>query len=142
MREVLRPMVSLLVVVTFVAVGILAGILFSLPSGGLGAAAGGGHGGSPSYSLAYPQGIVLVGGASGFFLALAVVWGICRNHTLSRWFGATSISALAILLACLIPSWHYPFIFEIAALLVPVLCGGFLYAEAKAARHGDPSVGA
>jgi hypothetical protein len=142
MREVLRALVSLLVVVTFVAVGALAGILFSQPSGGLGAAAGGGHGVSTGFSLAHQQGIVLVGAAFGFFLALGVVWGICRNHTLSRWFGAISISALAILLACLIPVWHYPLMMEFAALLVPVLCAGFLYAEAKAARQADSSAGA
>lgn len=142
MREVLRALVSLLVVITFVAVGILVGILFSLPSGGLGAAAGGGHGGSPGYSLGRQEGIVLVGGAFGLVLAFAVVWGIFRNHALSRWFGALIISALAILLACLIPGWHYPFLFEVVALLVPVLCGGFLYVEAKAPRQVAPSAGA
>jgi hypothetical protein len=131
MIAVLRTIVSLLVIVAFVAIGALIGTVFSLPSGGLGAAAGGGHGSSSGYNLAHQQGIVLVGGASGLLLALAVAWGIWRNYAISRWLGAASVSALAILLACLIPAWHYPFMFEIAALSVPLLCAGFLYAESK-----------
>jgi hypothetical protein len=123
MIAVLRAIVSLLVIVAFVAVGALVGIVFSLPSGGLAAAAGGGHGGSLSYSLAHQQAIVLVGGASGLLLALAVSWGILRNYAISRWLGAASISVLSILLACLIPVWRYPLIFEVPALLVPLLCG-------------------
>jgi hypothetical protein len=77
----------------------------------------------------------VVAGASGFILALAVVLGIFRNNALSRWFGALSISALAILLAHLVPAWR-------GSLLVLVLCAGFLYAEAKAARKGGSSAGA
>jgi hypothetical protein len=130
---------SLLVLVAFAAIGALAGIVFSLPSGGLAAAAGGGHGGPAGYSLAHEQVIVLVSVACGVALALVVVWGIWRNHVPLRWFGATSVSALAILLACLIPVWRYPPLFEIAALLVPALCGAFLYTESKGARQRGAS---
>lgn len=142
MIAVLRAIVSLLVIVAFVTVGALVGIVFSLPSGGLAAAAGGGHSGSPGYSLAHQQGIVIVGEASGLLLALAVAWGIWRNYAISRWFGAASVSALSILLACLIPVWHYPFIFEVAALLVPLLCAGFLYAESKGSSQSGCRAGA
>jgi hypothetical protein len=131
----LRAIVSLFVLVAFAAIGALAGILLSLPSGGLGAAPGGGHGGSAGNSLAHPQVIVLLFVACGIALALVVVWGISRNHGPSRWFGATSVSALAILLACFIPVWRYPLLFEVAALLVPVLCGAFLYTESRGARQ-------
>lgn len=135
MRAALRTLLSLLVVIAFIAVGVVLGILFSLPSGGLGAAAGGGHG-VLGNALAHQLAVVWLGGASGLALAVIVVWGVWRNHRLSRWFGATSVSALAILLACLVPVWHYPFLFEIAALLVPVVCAGFLYAESKGNQGG------
>ena len=133
MREVLRATVSLLVVVTLVTIGVLVGILFSLPSGGLGAAPGGGHGGSPADSLAQQDGIVLVGGASGLILAMAVIWSIYHNHVLSRWLSALTLAGLAIFLSFLFRAWHYPLILEVAALLVPVLCVSFLYTEAIAA---------
>jgi len=126
--------VSLLVLVAFAAIGALVGLFFSLPSGGLGAAPGGGHGEPAGYSLIHQHVIVAVGITSGLALAFVVVWGIWRNHVPLRWFGATSVSALAILLACLIPVWRYPLLFEVASLLVPVLCGAFLYAESKRTR--------
>ena len=141
MREVLRVMVSLLVVVTFVAVGISVALLFSLASeGGFGSM---GIGPSPprgEHDLGLGYGSIL-GGMSGFFVALTVVWGIYRNRTFFCWFGAVGISAPAILLACLIPTWGYPIIIEVPALLVPALCAGFLHSQAKAARQGGHSDG-
>lgn len=141
MRDTLRALVSMLIVVTFAAVGLLSGFLFSLPSGGF-AIAGGGHGASPGHSFAHPFGIVAVGGATGLILALAVVWGISRNHVPSQWFGALVLSGLAILLAWFIRGWHYPLLLAVGVLLVPVLCGGFLYAEARTAREHGSGAGA
>jgi len=128
---------SLLVIVAFAAIGALVGFIFSLPSGGLGAAPGGGHGELVGYSLTPQHVVVAVGMAGGLTLAFVVVWGMWRNHVPLRWFGATSVSALAFLLACLIQVWRYPFLLEVAVLLVPVLCGAFLYAESKDTRLRD-----
>jgi len=139
MRAALRTILSLLVVTAFVAVGVVLGILFSLPGGSLGAAAGGGHG---VVGNAHQLAVVWVGGAFGLALAVTVVRGVWRNHMLSCWFGAGSVSALAILLACLIPIWHYPVLFEVAALLVPVVCAGFLYAESKSNPQASIRTGA
>ena len=130
----MRTIVSLLVLVAFAGVGALVGVIFSLPSGGLGVAPGG-HGGSAGYSFAHQQVVVLVAVACGLAFALVVIRGIWCNHALLRWFGATSVSALAILLACFIPIWRYPVLFEAAALVAPVLCGVFLYTESKATRQ-------
>lgn len=140
-RAGLKVALSLLVIVAFVAIGALVGFVLSLPSDIIGAIAGGGHGGAHGRGPTYEYTVIIAASAVGFAVALAVVWGMWRNNVLSRWFAATSVSALSLFLAFCLTQWQYPGVFVVAALIVPLLAGAYIYTESKAAGRG-PSGGA